>query len=245
MFATSHYYIQTTLYHLNFYILNLLIVEDEPELSKSIATYLFQNKFNCDIASDFFSANEKINDREYACIILDISLPGGNGLDLLKMVKKKKKTEGVLIISAKNSLDDKVEGLELGADDFLSKPFHLAELSARVNSIIRRRSFEGNNIITLDKICINLSDKIVSTENKTIELTRKEYELLLYFASNKNRVLTKESIVDHLWGAHENFSDTYDIVYSHIKNLRKKLIESGCPDYIKAVYGMGYKFLIP
>ncbi len=224
--------------------MNLLIVEDEPELSKSIAMYLFQNKFTCDIAADFESANKKIITREYACIILDISLPGGSGLDLLRMVKNNKKTDGVLIISAKNSLDDKIAGLELGADDYLTKPFHLAELSARVNSIIRRRSFEGNNILTLDKLTINLSDKTIFSDSGAIDLTRKEYELLLYFASNKNRVITKESIVDHLWGNHENFSDTYDIVYSHIKNLRKKLVESGCPDYIKAVYGMGYKFLI-
>ena len=133
---------------------------------------------------------------------------------------------------------------ELGADDYLTKPFHLAELSARVNAIIRRKSFDGNNTVILDKLSINIADKTVATENGIVELTRKEYELLLYFASNKNRVLTKESIIDHLWGNHANMSDTYDIIYSHIKNLRKKLMESGCPDYIKAVYGMGYKFSI-
>jgi DNA-binding response OmpR family regulator len=224
--------------------LNLLIVEDEPELSQSISSYLLQNKFSCDTALDFSSAYYKITESEYACIILDISLPGGSGLELLRRLKQFNKTEGVLIISAKNSLDDKIAGLELGADDYLTKPFHLAELSARVNSIIRRRSFEGANTIRLDKLIINIANKNVSTENGVIELTRKEYELLLYFASNKNRVVTKESIIDHLWGNHANMSDTYDIIYSHIKNLRKKLMESGCPDYIKAVYGMGYKFVI-
>jgi DNA-binding response OmpR family regulator len=224
--------------------LNLLIVEDEPELSQSINSYLLQNKFSCETALDFPSAFNKITVSEYACIILDISLPGGSGLELLRRLKQFNKTEGVLIISAKNSLDDKIAGLELGADDYLTKPFHLAELSARVNSIIRRRSFEGANTIKLDKLTINITDKNVSTENGVIELTRKEYELLLYFASNKNRVITKESIIDHLWGNHAGMSDTYDIIYSHIKNLRKKLMESGCPDYIKAVYGMGYKFVI-
>ncbi|MGG9961819.1 response regulator transcription factor [Ferruginibacter sp. SUN106] len=224
--------------------MNLLIVEDEPELSHSIATYLLQNKFTCDTALDFPSANSKISSGEYSCIILDLNLPGGSGLELLRRLKKINKTEGVLIISAKNSLDDKIEGLELGADDYLTKPFHLAELSARVNAIIRRKSFDGNNTVVLDKLIINIADKNVMTENGIIELTRKEYELLLYFASNKNRVLTKESIIDHLWGNHANMSDTYDIIYSHIKNLRKKLMESGCPDYIKAVYGMGYKFTI-
>jgi DNA-binding response OmpR family regulator len=224
--------------------LNLLIVEDEPELSKSISTYLLQNKFTCDIALDFATASNKITQGEYACIILDISLPGGSGLELLRRLKKINKTEGVLIISAKNSLDDKIEGLEVGADDYLTKPFHLAELSARINAIIRRKSFDGNNTIVLDKLTIRIADKTVITENGIVELTRKEYELLLYFASNKNRVVTKESIIDHLWGNHTNMSDTYDIIYSHIKNLRKKLMESGCPDYIKAVYGMGYKFII-
>jgi DNA-binding response OmpR family regulator len=224
--------------------LNLLIVEDEPELSHSIATYLLQNKFTCDTALDFASANSKISAGEYSCIILDLSLPGGSGLELLRRLKKINKTEGILIISAKNSLDDKIEGLELGADDYLTKPFHLAELSARVNAIIRRKSFDGNNTVVLDKLTINIADKTVATENGIVELTRKEYELLLYFASNKNRVVTKESIIDHLWGNHANMSDTYDIIYSHIKNLRKKLLEAGCPDYIKAVYGMGYKFMI-
>lgn len=196
------------------------------------------------MALDFNTAKQKIDEVEYDCVILDISLPGGSGLELLRQLKKANKSDGVLIISAKNSLDDKVEGLELGADDYLTKPFHLAELSARVNSIIRRRSFDGNNAVMLGKLKIDIVDKTVETENGAIELTRKEYELLLYFASNKNRVITKESIIDHLWGDHANMVDSYDIVYSHIKNLRKKLAESGCPDYIKAVYGMGYKFII-
>jgi DNA-binding response OmpR family regulator len=223
--------------------LNLLIVEDEPELSKSISSYLLQSRFTCDTVYDFHSATAKITEVEYDCIILDISLPGGSGLEILKQLKKANKSEGVLIISAKNSLDDKLEGLELGADDYLTKPFHLAELSARVNSIIRRRSFAGNNTVMLGKLKINITNKTVETENGVIDLTRKEYELLMYFASNKNRVITKESIIDHLWGDHANMNDNYDIIYSHIKNLRKKLSEAGCPDYIKAVYGMGYKFI--
>jgi DNA-binding response OmpR family regulator len=224
--------------------LNLLIVEDELELSKSIATYLFQNKFICDTATDFFSANQKIVQGDYDCIILDITLPGGSGLELLRRLKKINKSDGVLIISAKNSVNDKIEGLELGADDYLSKPFHLAELSARINAIIRRKSFEGNNTVVLDKLTLNITYKTVSTEKGIIEFTRKEYELLLYFASNKNRVITKESIINHLWGEYAGITDNYDIIYSHIKNLRKKLQEAGCPDYIKAIYGMGYKFTI-
>ena len=224
--------------------MNLLIIEDEKELSKNIATYLVQNKFICDIVTDFRSADDKISEGEYDCIILDITLPGGSGLELIRRLKHLKKTAGIVIISAKNSLDDKIKGLELGADDYLTKPFYLAELSARVNAIIRRRSFEGNNTITLGKLLIDILDKSVKTDNGTVELSRKEYELLLYFASNKNRVVTKESIIDHLWGDHANMTDTYDLIYSHIKNLRKKLVEAGCPDYIKSVYGMGYKFVL-
>jgi DNA-binding response OmpR family regulator len=225
--------------------LNVLIVEDELELLDSISFYLSQSKFICDTANDFSSARNKIDLGDYDCIILDISLPNGNGLDLLKKLKQANKTDGVLIISAKNSLDDKIKGLELGADDYLTKPFHLAELSARVQAIIRRKSFDGNNAIVLDKLTINILDKTVQTEKGPVELTRKEYELILYFISNKNRVVTKESIIDHLWGDHSNMADTYDFIYSHIKNLRKKLLDAGCPDYIKSVYGMGYKFIVP
>ncbi|MBS1510828.1 MAG: response regulator transcription factor [Bacteroidetes bacterium] len=224
--------------------MNLLIIEDEPELSQSIVNYLSQNKFVCDTAQDYVAAHNKIFTNEYDCIVLDITLPGGNGLELLRRLKNINKSEGVLIISAKNSLDEKVTGLELGADDYLTKPFHLAELSARVNSIIRRRAFGGNDIMIIGKLVINIANKSVYTETGELELTRKEYELLLYFSSNKNRVLTKESIIDHLWGNHMNMGDSFDLVYSHIKNLRRKLMDSGCPDYIKAVYGMGYRFLI-
>lgn len=200
--------------------------------------------YNCEMAADFYSARTKLTNGNYDCIILDITLPGGSGLELLKQLKKNKQSDGVLIISAKDSLDDKLAGLDLGADDYLTKPFHLAELAARVSAIIRRRSFEGNTIIELDKLSINIFDKSARTEKGQLNLTRKEYELLLYFASNKNRVVTKESIADHLWEDHAQLADSYDFIYSHIKNLRKKLTEAGCPDYIRSVYGMGYKFSI-
>ena len=225
--------------------MNLLIVEDEPELSKNIYTYLLQNMYTCEMAPDFPSARAKLEVGSYDCILLDITLPGGNGLELLKKLKADKITAGTLIISAKNSLDDKLAGLELGADDYLTKPFHLAELAARVTAIIRRRSFEGNNIIQLGQLSINIVEKNVTTQQGTLTLTRKEYEMLLYFASNKNRVVTKDSIADHLWEDHANLTDTYDFIYTHIKNLRKKLAEAGCPDYLRSVYGMGYKFSLP
>ena len=131
--------------------------------------------------------------------------------------------------------------MQLGADDYLTKPFHLAELSARVNSIIRRKAFNGSNNIVLDELVINIADRIVKVGETTVELTRKEYELLLYFVSNKNRVVTKESIIDHMWGDQAPIPGNYDFIYAHIKNLRKKITDAGCPDYIKSVYGMGYK----
>lgn len=223
--------------------MKILIIEDEKKLAENIATYLSGEQFICEIASDFYQALEKIHVYEYACIILDITLPHGSGLDILKELKQAKKSEGVLIISARNSLDDKVLGLTIGADDYLTKPFHLPELVARVSAIVRRKSFGGNNQITLDSLTLDLSDRTLRSEDGIIPLTRKEFDLLLYFLSNKNRVVTKEAIVEHLWGDEMDMADNFDFIYSHIKNLRKKLMQAGCPDYIKAIYGMGYRFV--
>ena len=225
--------------------MKLLIIEDEKELSDSMKNYLGTGQFTCEVAYDYHSAIEKISTAEYSCIILDITLPNGNGLDLLNKLKNLNKTDGVLIVSAKNSLDDKISGLKMGADDYLAKPFHLSELEARVTAIIRRKSFKGRNEIIVDQLVIDLHDKTLSFKNLPILLTRKEYKLLLYLITNKNRVVTKESIVEHLWGDDVDLSDNYDFIYSHIKNLRKKMMKAGCPDYIKAIYGMGYKFIIP
>jgi DNA-binding response OmpR family regulator len=169
-------------------------------------------------------------------------LPGGSGLDLLKELKANQKTDGVIIISARNELDDKLSGLELGADDYLTKPFHLPELSARIAAIIRRKSLQGNNIIRFEELQVDVQAKTVSVLNKEIALTRKEYELLLYFLVNKNRVLSKNAIATHLWGDDADIIDNHDFIYTHVKNLRKKLIQHGAGDYIRSVYGMGYKF---
>jgi DNA-binding response OmpR family regulator len=224
--------------------LNLLIIEDEPDLSRNISHYLLQSLYVCETAADFQSAQDKLSHGNYDCIILDIGLPGGSGLDLLRQLKQDDQADGVVIISARNSLNDKVVGLELGADDYLTKPFHLAELSARVNAIIRRRAFDGKNLLTMGRLIIDLVAMTVRTDAGEINLTRKEYELLVYFVSNKNRVVTKESIVDHLWESSVQLTDNYDFIYSHIKNLRKKLSDAGCPDYIRSIFGMGYKFAV-
>ena len=222
--------------------MKVLVIEDEKELSDSICTYLANEQFVCERTFDFDSSMEKILLYDYACIVLDVNLPGGSGLDILKELKNQNKTDGVLIISARNSLDDKVFALKTGADDYLTKPFHLAELAARVNAIIRRKSFEGKNEISCNELKLDLAEKNVKVHDGPVDLTKKEYELLLYFISNKNRVISKNAIAEHLWGDSMDVADNYDFIYTHIKNLRKKLIQAGAADYIKSIYGMGYKF---
>jgi DNA-binding response OmpR family regulator len=224
--------------------MKLLIIEDEKEISDSICQYFAGEDFLCETAYNYRTAMEKLSLNEYVCILLDITLPGGNGLDILKELKEMKKADGVIIISARNSMDDKIKGLQTGADDYLAKPFHLPELGARVAAIIRRRSFDGQNLISLDQLVLDVFNKTLKLKDAEIPLTRKEYELLLYFIGNKNKVVTKEAIVEHLWGSHIDMLDSYDFIYAHIKNLRKKLVQAGCPDYIKVAYGMGYKFTI-
>jgi DNA-binding response OmpR family regulator len=222
--------------------MKILIIEDEVELLESIASYLKNEDFICEKASTFFEAEDKLASFNYDIILLDITLPDGNGIDLLKLIKTKSPKTGVLIVSAKNSLDDKLKGLDLGADDYITKPFHLAELNSRVNSLIRRQKFEGNEIIQFNEIHINPSSKVVTVNDKPMELTKKEYNLLLYFITNKNRVLTKESIAEHLWGDDIEMADSYDFIYTHMGNLRKKIKKLGAPDYLKTMYGLGYKF---
>lgn len=220
--------------------MKILIIEDEKELSESIATYLKSENYICEIAADFYKAIEKTELYDYDCILLDITIPGGNGLNILRELKANNKLDGVLIISAKNSIDDKVIGLTLGADDYLSKPFHLSELSARVAAIIRRKNFDGNDVLKFQNISIDTRAKSAFVNDHPLELTKKEYELLLYFMSNKKRVISKNAIAEHLWG--DDMQGNNDFIYTHIKNLRKKLVEAGNADYIKSVYGMGYKF---
>ena len=220
--------------------MKILIIEDEKALSESISTYLKAQDYICETAFDFHSAIEKTELYDYDCILLDITLPGGSGLTILKTLRENNKADGVLIISAKNAIDDKVQGLISGADDYLSKPFHLSELSARIAAIIRRKKFGGNSVIQFNNISIDTQAKIASVNKTTLDLTKKEFELLLYFVSNKRRVISKNAIAEHLWG--DEMEGNLDFIYTHIKNLRKKLQEAGDADYIKSVYGMGYKF---
>jgi DNA-binding response OmpR family regulator len=220
----------------------ILIIEDEVGLSDSIEAYFSDGDSICETALDFTSALEKVSIYRYDCIILDLTLPGGNGLDLIRQLKAAQHNDGVMIISAKNSLDDRLTGLDLGADDYLTKPFHLSELKSRVSAIIRRRSFNGNNILAFQEIMVDLAAKSVTVNHLPVRLTRKEYSLLLYFIANKGKVVSKNAIAEHLWGDSIDVSDNFDFIYSHIKNIRKKLVEAGAKDYIQAAYGMGYKF---
>jgi DNA-binding response OmpR family regulator len=222
--------------------MKILIIEDEKQLSDSIAAYLRQEDYICDTADHFAIAMEKIECYTYDCILLDINLPGGSGLSILRELKANFKMDGVLMISARNSLDDKISGLKLGADDYLAKPFHLSELSARVGAIIRRKKFDGSNSIRFHEIIIDTQARLVLVNNKAVELTRKEYQLLLYFVVNKGRVISRNAIAEHLWGDDMDMADNYDFIYTHIKNLRKKINQLGSGDYIQSVYGVGYKF---
>jgi DNA-binding response OmpR family regulator len=222
--------------------MKILIIEDEAELLKSMITYLRSENYVCETAADYNTARQKIESFNYDCILLDISLPGGNGLGLLKELKADGKTDGVIIISAKNSINDRIKGLNLGADDYLSKPFHLSELNARISAVIRRRHFKGHKILVFHELTLDLAAKTILVNNKEVELTKKEYDLLLYLAYNKNRVISKNAIAEHLSGDEAGAFDNFDFIYSHMKNLKKKLQHAGCNDYIKSVYGMGYKF---
>lgn len=222
--------------------MKLLLVEDEQSLRESILAYFSAEGNICEVACDYHAAMEKINLYSYDCILLDLSLPGGEGMEILRALKKMNKNDGVLIISARHSLDDKVDGLNLGADDYLVKPFHLSELQARVTAIVRRKSFDGNNTIVFNEISIDTQAMKVNVNANLLNLTKKEFDLLVYFIANQRKVVTKNAIAEHLWGDEIDLSDDFDFIYTHIKNLRKKLIEAGCTDYIKSMYGVGYKF---
>jgi DNA-binding response OmpR family regulator len=222
--------------------MKLLIIEDELSLRDSIQQYLEAQGYLCETASDFKEAMDKIDFYDYDCVLVDIGIPLGSGLDIVKELKGIKSKTGIIIISARDSVDDKIMGLQLGSDDYLTKPFHLSELNARVAAIIRRRHFEGEEKILFNEIEIHPAAKTVKINDATIDLTQKEYDLLIYFISNKGRVITKSALAQHIWGDHYDQPGSYDFLYTHIKNLRKKLIETGAADYIKTIYGTGYKF---
>lgn len=224
--------------------MKILIIEDEKELASDIKSYVDEEAYICETAFSFEEGLRKINLYEYDCAVIDITLPGGSGLKIIEELKQRSPKTGIIIISAGNSLTDKLRGLEIGADDYITKPFHLAELNARIKSVLRRRQFRGEKEIRVRELTITPDKREVLVNNVSIELTRKEYDLLLYLVNNKERVITKESIAEHIWGDHADTFGSLDFVYSQVKNLRKKMVEAGSGDYIKTVYGIGYKFSI-
>jgi len=222
--------------------MKLLLVEDEKELASDISNYLMKEGYLIESVPTYNEGKEKLLLFDYDCVLIDITLPGGNGLDLIGIIKGKSLQTGIIIISAKNSLEDKIKGFDTGSDDYLTKPFHLSELNARIKALLRRRNFSGNKEIIVGEIRITLNDNQIHVYDKPLDLTKKEYELLLFFTANLNRVITKESIAEHLWGDSIDSADTFDFIYTHIKNLRKKIIDIGGKDHIRTLYGMGYKF---
>lgn len=224
--------------------MKLLVVEDEPSLLNSITRYFRQEQFLCEGVTNFTDALRRMEDLSYDCIILDINLPGGSGLQLLKYLREDKKKDGVIIISARNSLDDKITGLDYGADDYLTKPFHLPELSARVKALLRRKYSDGSSIVDLDSLRIDLDSRIVTSNNKAIGLSKIEFDLLLFLVTNKNRVVSRQAIAEHLYDGPADQAPGPEFVYSHIKNLKRKMKEKGCPDIIHTVYGLGYKLVV-
>lgn len=221
--------------------MKILVIEDEIELLVAISNYLGRENYVSELAESYQKAAHKLSTYEYDIILLDISLPDGNGLDLLKLIRKFQQKSGVIIISAKNSLDDKVHGLDLGADDYMTKPFQLPELNSRIKAVLRRHHFDGASVISFNEISVDTNSRTVTVKEKEIILTPKEYDLLLFFLINRNRVLTRETIAEHLWSDQIEMAGSLDFIYTHLNNLRKKIKIAGGADYIKTIYGTGYK----
>jgi DNA-binding response OmpR family regulator len=224
--------------------MKILLIEDEKGLSDAITMYLKLNDYICELAETYKEAEEKTGLYSYDCILLDINLPDGFGLELIKRIKKSIHPTGIIIISARDTIDDRIKGLELGADDYLVKPFDLAELNARIKSLIRRMNFKGSNIIQAGELTIYPDEFKVAHKEEFLDFTRKEFSLLIFLISNANRVIAKETIAQHIWGDDFDMAESFDFVYTHVKNLRKKLNDRGLGEYIQTVYGIGYKFNI-
>lgn len=223
--------------------MKILIIEDEKQLLDSMLTFLQESGMTCEKAITLVEAIEKIEHTDYDCIVLDIGLPDGSGLKIIEEMQNKENQTAIVIVSAKNSLDDRLTGLNFGADDYVTKPFYMPELVARIRSVVRRRSAQEKNEIVFNELRVVPTEMLMYVNNKMISLTKKEHELLVYLISNQNKILTKESIAEYLWGDHADMADSLDFIYSHIKNLRKKITDNGGRDYLKSVYGVGYKFV--
>ena len=223
--------------------MKILVIEDEPDMQGLIKQFLEDENYVVESADSFDAGMDKIVSFEYDCILLDIMLPGGSGLDLLKKLQELDKAESVIIISAKDSVDDKIKGLDLGADDYLAKPFHIAELNARIKSVIRRKKSDGHRLLKMENVIINLEERSVLVNGQELELNRKEFDILVFLVLNKNRIASKAAIAENIWGDYIEQADDYDFIYSQIKNLRKKLHKSNAMVDINTIYGVGYKLM--
>ncbi|WP_420153817.1 response regulator transcription factor [Siphonobacter sp.] len=222
--------------------MKILLIEDEPGLYETISRFLGGEGHVCELATTYDEAEEKLALYAYDCVLIDIMLPGGSGLDLLRQLKESHKSTGAIVISAKDSLEDKLTGLDLGADDYLPKPFHLSELNARLKSVLRRLKFEGSDTMQVGSLMIDTEARTVFFNGEEVVLNRKEYDLLMVFVTNQNRVIKKSALAEHVWGDNSDQSDSYDFIYSQIKNLRKRFSQVGYELTIQTVYGIGYKF---
>lgn len=223
--------------------MKILLIEDEKEMRQILRQTLERENYTVESARNYQEALSKVGVYEYDCILLDIGLPDGNGLEILKELKRQDKSDGVIIISAKNSLDDKLKGLNLGADDYLSKPFHMAELNARVKAVLRRKKFDGANIFRIANVEIETDNHKIMIEGEELELNRKEFDVFLYLCTNKDRLVSKSALAEHVWGDYIDQADSFEFIYSQIKNLRKKLSGTKAEVEIKAIYGIGYKLV--
>ncbi len=223
--------------------MKILVIEDDLSLQEILCRTLEQERYIVEVAPDYRTGLIKLSDYTYDCILLDINLPDGNGLDLLRELKEMKKSGSLIIISARDSIEDKVEGLDLGADDYLPKPFHLAELLSRIKSVMRRNNQGGEQYVSFGNVKVNPHTFDIWVDDAKKELSRKEFDLLLYFLQRPNRLVSKSMLAESIWGDHFDDVDNYDFIYAQIKNLRKRLTAWEAGIEISSVYGMGYKLI--
>ena len=222
--------------------MKILLVEDEPDLQQAVRQYLEGEGYSVSTADTYGEASQKANDYDYDCVVVDLMLPGGHGFDLVRALKHRQSASGIIVVTAKDTLQDKLTGLEIGADDYLTKPFHLPELNARIRSVLRRRLFGGHEQLTAGELTLWLNQQRVTVRDTDVKLTSKEFELLLFLVTNTDRLLSKSAIAEHVWGDAMDAADSHEFLYTHVKNLRRKLIAAESPDYIQTRYGVGYIF---
>ena len=225
--------------------MKILIIEDEPSLREVMQRALEQERYIVETAATYAEADARIAAYSYDCILLDIMLPDGSGLRLLEHIKHLRRRDNVIIISARDSLDDKVEGLELGADDYLPKPFHTAELLARIRSVLRRGRSGGELTFEAGNVTLDVDKARVTVDGREVQLLKKEFDILLYLMQRPNHLVDKAVLAEAVWGDHADDADNFQFVYAQMKNLRRKMAEAGATAEIKSVYGFGYKLVPP